>query len=134
MIKPVDELDPKTVQLADIMVPRTKLPPDLVLGDELGRGANNRVFRAEYQGRDCVLRVPRRRSETQQRGSALWELRHTLCASRLGVGPKVFATWCARHSLSLTGARPTTPPPGSHSRARAKKESRSGFHSRNAAR
>lgn len=87
-----------TVNLDAISVPRTKLPDDLLLGDELGRGTNNRVYRASWRGTKCVLRVPRRGSDTQQRGSAIWELRHTLRASELDVGPKVLYAWYARHA------------------------------------
>jgi hypothetical protein len=97
MIPPLPT-DPRTATLADVGVRRAKLPPEVELGEELGRGANNRVYAAEYEGRECVLRAPRRRSDTQQRGSALWELRHTLRAAQLGVGPQVHAAWCARHA------------------------------------
>ena len=90
--------DPRTVQLADISVPRARIPEEVVLGRELGRGANNRVYAAVHGDRQCVLRAPRRRSDTQQRGCALWEFRHTLRAAQLGVGPEVYAAWCARHA------------------------------------
>lgn len=90
--------DPRTATLADIGVGRARLPADVELGEELGRGANNRVYAAERGGVECVLRAPRRRSDTQQRGSALWEFRHTLRAAQLGVGPAVHAAWCARHA------------------------------------
>jgi hypothetical protein len=90
--------DPRTATLADIGVGRARLPAEVTLGEELGRGANNRVYAAEHEGRECVLRAPRRRSDTQQRGSALWEFRHTLRAAQLGVGPAVHAAWCARHA------------------------------------
>ena len=84
--------------LADVMVSRTKIPDDMAIGDELGKGANNKVLRCSWKDTRCVLRVPRRRSDTQQRGSAIWELRHTLRASELKVGPMVLHAWYARHA------------------------------------
>lgn len=74
------------------------LPRDVELREELDKGANNRVFRAWYRDEDCILRVPRRKSDTQQRGSALWECLHTIRASELQAGPKVHETWYARHA------------------------------------
>ena len=91
-------LNPETVTLADLSVPRAELPDGIEVFEELGRGSNNRVFRATCDGKDCVLRVPRRRSDTQQRGSATWELRHSLRASQLGVGPTIYRAWSARHA------------------------------------
>jgi hypothetical protein len=90
--------DASRMQLADITVARTRLPTDLDVGPELGRGTNNRVYAVDWKDRECVLRKPRRRSDTQQRGSALMELRCTLRASQLQVGPHIYAAWCARHS------------------------------------
>lgn len=91
-------MDAETVTLADVTVPRTKIPDDMTIGDELGKGTNNKVLRCTWNGSRCVLRVPRRRSDTQQRGSAIWELRHTLRASELKVGPTVMHAWYARHA------------------------------------
>lgn len=92
------DLDANTVTLADITVPRTRLADDVEVGDEIGKGTNNRVCKCTWRGNRCVLRVPRRKSDTQQRGSAIWEFRHTLRASKLGVGPTVYAAWYARHA------------------------------------
>lgn len=94
----MQELDASTVTLEDITVPRTRLPEDICLGRSIGKGTNNRVIECTWKGVRCVLRAPRRRSDTQQRGSAVWELRHTLRASELEVGPTVMATWFARHA------------------------------------
>ena len=91
-------MDPNTVCLDDISVPRTRIPDELVVMDSIGKGTNNRVHTATWHGDPCVLRAPRRRSDTQQRGSAIWELRHCLHASDIGVGPKVYAAWYARHA------------------------------------
>ena len=91
-------MDANTVTLADVTVARTKIPDDMIIGDELGKGTNNKVFRCTFKDDRCVLRVPRRRSDTQQRGSATWELRHTLRASELKVGPAVRHAWYARHA------------------------------------
>lgn len=96
-MKPIAD-DPGRYARERLMVPRTKLPAPLQLHEELGKGANNRVFRATLFGQDCVLRAPRRGSDTQQRGSAVWEFRHTLKASQLGVGPALYQAWCARHA------------------------------------
>lgn len=79
-------------------MPRTKIPHDLDVHDELGRGSNNKVFAATYEGKDVVFRVPRRRSDTQQRGSAHWEYQHIKLASECRVGPKIYASWYARHA------------------------------------
>jgi len=92
------DLDPHTITLADITVPRTRIPEELHVGRELGKGANNKVCACEWEGERCVMRVPRRRSDTQQRGSAVWELRYTLRASQLRVGPTVRRVWYARHA------------------------------------
>lgn len=91
--------DPATYARSKLMVARTKLPEGLVVEKEIGKGSNNKVFACTTaDGTECVLRAPRRRSDTQQRGSAVWEFRHTLKASQLGVGPTVYHAWCARHA------------------------------------
>ena len=90
--------NPASYARSHLMVGRTKIPDELEIHDELGKGTNNRVYKATYMGHDCVLRVPRRRSDTQQHGSAIWEFRHTLKAAQLGVGPDVYRAWCARHA------------------------------------
>lgn len=90
--------DANTVTLADITVRRTRLPEHLEVGDEIGKGTNNRVCKCTWRGKRCVLRVPRRKSDTQQRGSAIWEFRHALRASQLKVGPTVHDAWYARHA------------------------------------
>jgi hypothetical protein len=82
---------------ASICVKRTKLPNGLTVQRELGRGGNNRVYAALVDGEPCVLRAPRRRSDTQQRGSAMWEYHHLTRAAELGVAPRVRAVWFARH-------------------------------------
>ena len=96
-MKPMAD-DPGRYARERLMVARAKLPTQLRLHEELGKGANNKVFRATLFGQDCVLRAPRRGSDTQQRGSAMWEFRHTLKASQLGVGPALYQAWCARHA------------------------------------
>lgn len=90
--------DPSKYDVSRLLVPRTRIPEELEVRRELGRGSNNRVFAAEWEGERCVLRAPRRKSDTQQRGSAVWEFRHMLKASQLGVGPEVYRAWCARHA------------------------------------
>ena len=92
--------DPSTVTLDDIACRKTTLPEGLELGERLGQGTNNTVYRAYRGDERLVLRAPRRKSDTQQRGSAAWELRHALRAAQLGVGPIVHAAWYARHATS----------------------------------
>ena len=84
--------------LSEITVKRTKLPEDLEIHEERGMGTNNRVFNATYKGEDVVFRTPRRRSDTQQRGSAQWEFQHMSMASRWNVGPKIHHAWYACHA------------------------------------
>tara|TARA_B110001450_G_scaffold226384_1_gene225104 strand:- start:227 stop:1138 length:912 start_codon:yes stop_codon:yes gene_type:complete len=81
-----------------MLVPHTTLPKEMELFEELGKGSNNRVVRANLHGRECVLRAPRRRADTQQTGNAVWEFAHTMAASRCGAGPKVYKAWRAKHA------------------------------------
>ena len=90
--------DPASYSLEQLKVDRTDLPVELKVGREIGKGANNKVFRAKLREQPCVLRAPRRRSDTQNHGSALWEFRHVLKASQLGVGAKVYDAWYAKHA------------------------------------
>ena len=64
----------------------------------IGKGSNNKAFPIILDNNKYVLRVPRRRSDTQQWGSALWEFRQTLKASQLGVAPLLHNAWYARHA------------------------------------
>ena len=45
-----------------------------------------------------MFRVPRRRSDTQQKGSACWEFAHTVDASMQGVAPTLHTSWYSRHA------------------------------------
>ena len=75
------------------------LPPKLEIQDEIGRGSNNRVFRAIFDGEHLVtVRRPRRKSDTERVGYATCEFRHTLLASRLGVAPILYDAWYVRHA------------------------------------
>ena len=47
------------MSLAEITVPRTRLPDGLEILEELGKGSNNKVFAATLDDRPCVLRVLR---------------------------------------------------------------------------
>ena len=80
--------------------PRTVLPAGLSLEDAecLGKGSNNRVLRATWNDQPVAFRMPRRRSDTQQKGAATWEFAQTLKASQLGVSPTIYAAWYARHA------------------------------------
>lgn len=84
--------------LVDITVPRTRIPVELSISDELGKGSNNKVYAATYMNMDVVFRVPRRRSDTQQNGSAHWEYQHMMMAGDWNVGPKIHLAWYARHA------------------------------------
>tara|TARA_B110001452_G_scaffold130958_3_gene108793 strand:- start:5652 stop:6587 length:936 start_codon:yes stop_codon:yes gene_type:complete len=84
--------------ISEITVSRTKLPEDLEIHAELGKGSNNKVFAATYKGENVVFRAPRHRSDTQQHGSAHWEYEHMSMASEWNVGPKIHMAWYARHA------------------------------------
>ena len=91
--------DPIAFTKRRLICNRTVLPAGLRLGDEqLGKGSNNRVVTATWDDADCVVRIPRRRSDTQQKGAAVWEARHTLLASQIGAGPTVLGAWYAKHA------------------------------------
>lgn len=94
------EVDPFEFSDTKLVQKTTEWPSELVFDDQdvLGRGANNRIVRAKWKGRDCVVRMPRRGSDTQVRGNAVWEFCHTLRAAQLGASPAVYAAWYARHS------------------------------------
>ena len=91
-------LDATTVSLSEISVRKTHISDDIDVGKEIGKGSNNRVRKCTWRGKRCVLRIPRRKSDTQQRGSAIWEFRHALRASQLKVGPTLYDAWYARHA------------------------------------
>jgi hypothetical protein len=90
--------DPATYSRSRLMVSRPRVPEDMEVCEELGRGSNNRVLRVRLGDDSYALRVPRRGSDTQQRASSVWEFRHTLKASQLGVGPRVYDAWHAKHA------------------------------------
>lgn len=92
------EIDPAKYTESKLVVPRPRIPDDMNVRRELGKGANNKVFAATWKDEEVILRAPRRRSDTQQKGSALWEFRHTLKAAQLGVGPLVYDAWYAKHA------------------------------------
>lgn len=77
---------------------RDKLPADFTVHKRLGKGANNCVLSVQWDGQKRAMRVPRRGSDTQQRGSATWEHAQTMRAAELNVAPAVHAAWYARHA------------------------------------
>lgn len=94
-----------SLKLEDIQCAVAHIPEEMSDGicRELGRGANNRVLKIileDDEGEEHVyaLRKPRRRSDTQQRGNALWEWRHMSRAAELEVAPKIHSAWFARHA------------------------------------
>jgi len=74
------------------------LPDDFTIYKVLGVGANNRALKVQWGGVVRVLRVPRRTSDTRQRGSAKWEFAHTARASALECAPKLYRGWYMRHA------------------------------------
>lgn len=96
-MKPITET-PGSFVKSRLYVARPKFPKTLLIGDEIGRGSNNKAFEARLNDEECILRAPRRSSDTQQKGAATWEFRHTLKASQLGVGPLVYDAFYAKHS------------------------------------
>lgn len=91
--------DPVAYSRDKLVCSRTVLPRGLEIGNvELGKGSNNRVVEATWGGTECVIRMPRRRSDTQQKGAAVWEFRHMLTASQMGAAPAVYGAWYARHA------------------------------------
>ena len=91
--------DPFTFANRSLVKNRTVLPPELTIpeAEELGKGSNNRVVEASWKGEPCAFRLPRRKSDTQQKGSAKWEFAQTLRASQLGLSPDIYAAWYAKH-------------------------------------
>jgi hypothetical protein len=92
------DADPARFSQTTLTVPRPRIPDDMKVRRELGKGSNNKVFAATWRDHEVVLRAPRRKSDTQQKASAVWEFRHTLKASQLGVGPLVYDAWYAKHA------------------------------------
>lgn len=81
-----------------ITVSHATLPDGVEIKSLIAKGANNAAYRAKWNDMDCVLRVPRRKSDTQQRGSACGEWSRAVRAAELGVGPKVYKAWFAKHA------------------------------------
>lgn len=68
----------------------------------LGKGSNNAVYLAQTKdGMKCVVRQPRRNSDTQRIGNASWEFRNTAIAAQLGICPKIYDAWYVRHATRL---------------------------------
>jgi len=74
------------------------LPSDFVIHGCLGKGANNKALHVTWNGEERVLRVPRRKSDTRQRGSSKWEYVYTRRASELQVSPTLYDAWYLRHA------------------------------------
>lgn len=81
-----------------MFVHTASVPEDVRIHESISKGSNNNAYRATLAGEhDVVFRAPRRRSDTQQRGSAYWEHRCMTRAAELGVHPRVHRAWIARH-------------------------------------
>lgn len=77
----------------------TGLSKDIKIVKLLGKGSNNRVFLARGSGdAQCIVREPRRASDTQRIGNATWEFRNTVITSGLGVSPALYDAWYTRHA------------------------------------
>ncbi len=75
------------------------IPQEIEIEEEIGKGSNNRVYKAVHKsGKKVVIRCPRRKSDTERAGYATWEFRHTLTASNLGVAPTLYDAWYVRHA------------------------------------
>ena len=82
-----------------LRIDQPRFPDNMELSERsLGKGSNNKVFAIRMDGERLILRAPRRRSDTQQAGSALWEFRQTLRASQLDVSPKIQNAFYAKHA------------------------------------
>lgn len=68
----------------------------------LGKGSNNAVYLAQTKdGMKCVVRQPRRNSDTQRIGNASWEFRNTAIAAQLKICPIIYDAWYVRHATRL---------------------------------
>lgn len=87
-----------TPSFESIVIPTPDFASELTVGRVLGKGANNNVMKATWKGEPCVLRVPRRGCDTQQRGNSKWEYYHTAMAAELHSAPRMLAAWHVRHA------------------------------------
>ena len=69
----------------------------LDVGKKLGKGKFNCVCEVKCNGEKYVLRMPRRKSDTEDHATAAWECMTTLRAGTLGAGPLVYAAWYLKH-------------------------------------
>ena len=91
--------DPEKYAALKLFKNKTVLSKSLIVHkDLLGKGSNNKVFPALWKDEAVAFRMPRRQSDTQQKGSAKWEFIHTLKASQLGIAPKIYDAWYAKHA------------------------------------
>lgn len=104
MVLKTIELDPALYQRTKLLEKRsgTGLSSSFELLEEIGRGSNNRVFKALHKESNqvVVVRYPRRKSDTERAGYASWEFRHTLMASNLGIAPEMYDAWYVRHATT----------------------------------
>ncbi|OUU49661.1 MAG: hypothetical protein CBC12_07500 [Candidatus Puniceispirillum sp. TMED52] len=86
--------------MGKLRIDKPRFPDNVELSERsLGKGSNNKVFAVRVNGEKMILRAPRRRSDTQQAGSALWEFRQTLRASQLDISPKLLNAFYAKHAM-----------------------------------
>lgn len=102
MVRPLSEIttDPVAFASGPLRRSHTHLDDDMRCEELLGLGSNNRVYRVSVNGSFYALRVPRRKSDTQQRNCAAWEAMHTLVAAQHAIGPPVYEMWHARHATA----------------------------------
>lgn len=91
-----------TYQRTTLVQPRSGsgIPHGLKMVRLLGKGSNNAVYLGchKHDPTKYVIRIPRRKSDTQRIGNASWEFRNTAIASTLGVAPKLYDAWYTRHA------------------------------------
>jgi hypothetical protein len=73
------------------------------LGDRIGKGANNAVYKIKDTSNGAerverVLRRPLKRSDTRNKGSAKREAMYTVLASERNISPIVFDSWYEKES------------------------------------
>lgn len=103
-MKELDLEDAAKYQRTTLITPRsgTGLKNGIKLIKLLGKGSNNAVYLAQTKhGMKCVVRQPRRNSDTQRIGNASWEFRNTAIAAQLKICPVIYDAWYVRHATRL---------------------------------
>ena len=101
--KKIFNTEASQIALKDFASQNVEFPDGIQIDPKpLGKGSNNKVFLMKDKHDDMfILRVPRRRSDNQQKGSALLEMRQTIRAFQLGVAPTIYNVCFARHAKEM---------------------------------